>query len=80
MAYSKWVDNTDNSLENPFKKKAKEMIHTNKYQKNMKNPIGNQVDRYQRNKEFGQEVNEWLSQRKALKEQARNEQRSKNND
>ncbi|MDU5861252.1 MAG: hypothetical protein E6Z35_09500 [Enterococcus faecalis] len=73
-------ENTDNSLENPFKKKAKEMIHTNKYQKNMKNPIGNQVDRYQRNKEFGQEVNEWLSQRKALKEQARNEQRSKNND
>lgn len=76
-------ENADNSLEkveNPFKKKAKEMIHTNKYQKNMKNPIGNQVDRYQRNKEFGQEVNEWLSQRKALKEQARNEQRSKNND
>lgn len=76
-------ENTDNSLEkveNPFKKKAKDMIHTNKYQKNMKNPIGNQVDRYQRNKEFGQEVNEWLSQRKALKEQARNEQRSKNND
>lgn len=73
-------ENTDNSLENPFKKKAKEMIHTNKYQKNMKNPIGNQVDRYQRNKEFGQEVSEWLSQRKALKEQARNEQRSKNND
>lgn len=76
-------ESTANSLEkveNPFKKKAKEMIHTNKYQKNMKNPIGNQVDRYQRNKEFGQEVNEWLSQRKALKEQARNEQRSKNND
>ncbi|HBC4465690.1 hypothetical protein P0E52_14065 [Enterococcus faecalis] len=76
-------ENTANSLEkveNPFKKKAKDMIHTNKYQKNMKNPIGNQVDRYQRNKEFGQEVNEWLSQRKALKEQARNEQRSKNND
>ena len=75
--------NTANSLEkveNPFKKKAKDMIHTNKYQKNMKNPIGNQVDRYQRNKEFGQEVNEWLSQRKALKEQARNEQRPKNND
>lgn len=75
--------NTANSLEkveNPFKKKAKDMIHTNKYQKNMKNPIGNQVDRYQRNKEFGQEVNEWLNQRKALKEQARNEQRQKNND
>ncbi|MET2235712.1 pLS20_p028 family conjugation system transmembrane protein [Enterococcus faecalis] len=74
------TDNTSEKVENPFKKKAKEMIHANKYQKNMKNPIGNQVDRYQRNKEFGQEVNEWLSQRKALKEQARNEQRSKNND
>lgn len=33
----------------------------------MKNPIGNQVDRYKRNKEFGQEVNEWLAQRKEQK-------------
>ncbi|MGH2195711.1 pLS20_p028 family conjugation system transmembrane protein, partial [Enterococcus faecalis] len=38
------TDNTSEKVENPFKKKAKEIIHANKYQKNMKNPIGNQVD------------------------------------
>ena len=45
------------------------MINTNKHQKNQKNPIGNQVDRYKRNKEFGQDVNEWLKQRKEQKKQ-----------
>lgn len=66
-------------LENPFKKKIDRMVNTNKYQKNMKNPIGNQVDRYKRNKEFGQEVNEWLTQRKEEKEQQRpKEKRQKN--
>lgn len=54
-------------LENPFKKKISDMVHTNKHQKNQKNPIGNQVDRYKRNKEFGQEINDWLSQRKEQK-------------
>lgn len=57
------------SVENPFKKKLNNMINTNKYQKNQKNPIGNQVDRYKRNKEFGQDVNEWLKQRKEQKNQ-----------
>lgn len=66
-------------LENPFKKKVSQMVNTNKYQKNMKNPIGNQVDRYKRNKEFGQEVNEWLAQRKEQKsQQLPKEKRSKN--
>lgn len=55
------------------------MVNTNKYQKNMKNPIGNQVDRYKRNKEFGQEVNEWLAQRKEQKsQQLPKEKRPKN--
>lgn len=57
------------SVENPFKKKLNNMINTNKHQKNQKNPIGNQVDRYKRNKEFGQDVNEWLKQRKKQKQQ-----------
>ncbi|MFR8959895.1 MAG: pLS20_p028 family conjugation system transmembrane protein, partial [Enterococcus faecalis] len=66
-------------LENPFKKKVSQMVNTNKYQKNMKNPIGNQVDRYKRNKEFGQEVNEWLAQRKEQKsQQLPKEKRPKN--
>ncbi|HGS8703470.1 TPA: pLS20_p028 family conjugation system transmembrane protein [Enterococcus faecalis] len=56
-------------VENPFKKKLNNMINTNKHQKNQKNPIGNQVDRYKRNKEFGQDVNEWLKQRKEQKKQ-----------
>ncbi|EMJ6878652.1 hypothetical protein RD719_003184, partial [Enterococcus faecalis] len=56
-------------VENPFKKKLNNMINTNKHQKNQKNPIGNQVDRYKRNKEFGQDVNEWLKQRKKQKQQ-----------
>lgn len=77
-----WVENESTSnqgdgpsltsnepLENPFKKKITQMVNTNKHQKNMKSPIGNQVDRYKRNKEFGQDVSEWLAQRKAQKEQ-----------
>ncbi|EIW2162754.1 TPA: hypothetical protein IUT19_002318 [Enterococcus faecalis] len=57
------------SVENPFKKKLNNMVNTNKHQKNQKSPIGNQVDRYKRNKEFGQDVNEWLKQRKEQKQQ-----------
>jgi len=56
-------------VENPFKKKLNNMVNTNKHQKNQKSPIGNQVDRYKRNKEFGQDVNEWLKQRKEQKQQ-----------
>lgn len=57
------------SVENPFKKKLNNMVNTNKHQKNQKSPIGNQVDRYKRNKEFGQDVNEWLKQRREQKQQ-----------
>ncbi|EPH77109.1 hypothetical protein D929_00178 [Enterococcus faecalis 02-MB-P-10] len=66
-------------LENPFKKKISDMVHTNKHQKNQKNPIGNQVDRYKRNKEFGQEINDWLSQRKEQKTAGNSEDKRQKN-
>jgi hypothetical protein len=55
-------------LPNPFSKKVNQMIHTPNYQKNTKNKVGNMVDGYNRNKEFGQDVNEWLKQRRNKKE------------
>ncbi|WP_407952223.1 pLS20_p028 family conjugation system transmembrane protein [Enterococcus faecium] len=59
----------DEELPNPFVKKVNQMIHTPNYQKNTKNKVGNMVDGYNRNKEFGQEVNEWLNQRRNKREE-----------
>lgn len=59
----------DEEMPNPFVKKVNQMIHTPNYQKNTKNKVGNMVDGYNRNKEFGQEVNEWLNQRRNKREE-----------
>lgn len=48
----------------PFKKRVNQVIHRSKYEDKGKNYIGQQVDRYNRNKEFGQDVREWLKERK----------------
>lgn len=59
----------DEEMPNPFSKKVNQMVHTPNYQKNTKNKVGNMVDGYNRNKEFGQEVNEWLKQRRNKREE-----------
>lgn len=59
----------DEEMPNPFSKKVNQMVHTPNYQKNTKNKVGNMVDGYNRNKEFGQEVNEWLKQRRNQREE-----------
>ncbi|MBV6372624.1 hypothetical protein IGJ74_000785 [Enterococcus sp. AZ009] len=59
----------DEEMPNPFSKKVNQMVHTSNYQKNTKNKVGNMVDGYNRNKEFGQEVNEWLKQRRNKREE-----------
>ncbi|MDC4248069.1 pLS20_p028 family conjugation system transmembrane protein [Enterococcus faecium] len=48
----------------PFKKRVNQVIHRSKYENQGKSYIGQQVDRYNRNKEFGQDVREWLKERK----------------
>lgn len=59
----------DEEMPNSFSKKVNQLVHTPNYQKNTKNKVGNMVDGYNRNKEFGQEVNEWLKQRRNKREE-----------
>lgn len=64
-------DSSDNTAEetnkeavNPFKKKIHDSIHTPNYMKNNKGRIGNTVDNFNRNKDFGSDVRDWLTKRK----------------
>ena len=50
-----------------------QVIHRSKYENQGKSYIGQQVDRYNRNKEFGQDVRDWLKERKNQENDNHNE-------
>ncbi|PWS23536.1 hypothetical protein DKP78_12465 [Enterococcus faecium] len=67
------TNTTSPETPNPFKKRMNQVIHRSKYENQGKSYIGQQVDRYNRNKEFGQDVRDWLKERKKQENDNHNE-------
>ncbi|EME8124972.1 hypothetical protein A5804_002764 [Enterococcus faecium] len=67
------TNTTSPETPNPFKKRMNQVIHRSKYENQGKSYIGQQVDRYNRNKEFGQDVRDWLKERKNQENDNHNE-------
>ncbi|EGP4752277.1 hypothetical protein F6353_002450 [Enterococcus faecium] len=67
------TNTTSTETPNPFKKRMNQVIHRSKYENHGKSYIGQQVDRYNRNKEFGQDVRDWLKERKNQENDNHNE-------
>ncbi|MGM0158345.1 hypothetical protein IGI47_002677 [Enterococcus sp. AZ191] len=67
------TNTTSTETPNPFKKRMNQVIYRSKYENHGKSYIGQQVDRYNRNKEFGQDVRDWLKERKNQENDNHNE-------